>query len=1196
MTVARVLLLKELRFWFRRPGVHLFAALFGALGMLTMLAMGGDFEFIQVGGMGGLRKADSPNQLINLTLVFGLFATMNIAAAAGGAATRDVTEGMHPLVFSTPVPKSTFLLTRFAGALAVSSYLVAAVPLGLFLGTFLPGLEAERIGAFAPGATLLGLAAWVTPNVWFTTALFFAIGALTRRMFPIYIGGIFLFVGYLGASAFLDDLDNRGIAVMLDPFGMTAIGEVVRYWTPVERNTLLPLPTGLALVNRVLWGGLGVMSLVVALWATRLDQYGWQPFARFRRTPVAPPDTGDVSHAVPATTRQFDAGARMSMWVRVARRALLDVIGHRYFWAFVGAAVLFELLNAQAIGTMYGTDTWPVTYQVLEVFEGTLGLFLLVILTFYAGDLVWHERDLGQDQLLDSTPMPEWVPLVAKYAALCLVVVGLHATVLVLGPLVQLGSGYTHLELPLYLQALFGLSLLDWLPLIALTLAIHVVVNNKVAGHAVVVGFWVLTIFRSQLGFEHNLFWPGSDPGRTYSDMNAWGFSLAPFMVYKTYWVAMGLFLLGLARLAWVRGTDNAPRVRLTEARRRLTRPMRGYLGLTGAATATLALLIFVQTNVVHGYETTVDEMREQVAYEQGYKAQWEGAPHPIVTAVDARVDLYPEQGRADVHASLDLVNPHDVPIAQMLVTFPDDEDVRSVSMSVPFTETWDTDLDVRTWTVDPPLLPGQTATLRFEVQYQSEGMANSGFETSVVANGTFLHQFEVFPVLGYERGPELSDPADRRKYDLPERDRMRDLDDPLARLHNALTDDGHRVDVTVRLSTVAGQIPLAPGRVIDEGSDGGRVWRTYRTDDPILYFLAFLSGDWEVTTADAGGTPIEVYSHPEHPYNVHRMIEGMTQSLAMFQRDFGPFQYHTLRIVEFPRYANYAQSFPTLVPFSESIGFVARLTDPDEDIDYPFYVTAHEVAHQWWAHQIVGGDGQGTTLLTESLSQYSALKVMEDEFGADHIQRFLEYESDRYFRGRGNERDEEMPLMRVENQQYIHYQKGGIVLYTLADRVGTAAFDQAIRSFLETWRYGGPPYPNARDFVDHLKQRFPEHEGAISDGFERIVLYDLRLVSASSEPADKGWTLQLDLVAKKLVADGEGRETEEPFTDDVVIEVTDTEGGTHTQVVSVRAGEAPQVPMPTLQFAPSEVRLDPRALYLERDRDDNSAPISDGD
>ena len=67
------------------------------------------------------------------------------------------------------------------------------------------------------------------------------------------------------------------------------------------------------------------------------------------------------------------------------------------------------------------------------------------------------------------------------------------------------------------------------------------------------------------------------------------------------------------------------------------------------------------------------------------------------------------------------------------------------------------------------------------------------------------------------------------------------------------------------------------------------------------------------------------------------------------------------MRILEFPRYATFAQSFPNTIPYSESIGFIARV-DPDDpkDIDYPYYVTAHEVAHQWWAHQVIGAQRPG--------------------------------------------------------------------------------------------------------------------------------------------------------------------------------------------------------------------------------------------
>ena len=94
----------------------------------------------------------------------------------------------------------------------------------------------------------------------------------------------------------------------------------------------------------------------------------------------------------------------------------------------------------------------------------------------------------------------------------------------------------------------------------------------------------------------------------------------------------------------------------------------------------------------------------------------------------------------------------------------------------------------------------------------------------------------------------------------------------------------------------------------------------------------------------------------------------------------------------------------------------MADIRDP-KTIDYVFYVTAHELAHQWWAHQVIGANVQGSAVLTETLSQYSALMVMEKEYGEAHMQRFLSYELDNYLNSRGAEVLEELPLMLVENR-----------------------------------------------------------------------------------------------------------------------------------------------------------------------------------
>ena len=49
---------------------------------------------------------------------------------------------------------------------------------------------------------------------------------------------------------------------------------------------------------------------------------------------------------------------------------------------------------------------------------------------------------------------------------------------------------------------------------------------------------------------------------------------------------------------------------------------------------------------------------------------------------------------------------------------------------------------------------------------------------------------------------------------------------------------------------------------------------------------------------------------------------------------------------------------------------------------------------------------------------------VMEQEYGAHKMRKFLKYELDSYLRGRATERREELPLALNENQQYIHYHK----------------------------------------------------------------------------------------------------------------------------------------------------------------------------
>ncbi len=147
-------------------------------------------------------------------------------------------------------------------------------------------------------------------------------------------------------------------------------------------------------------------------------------------------------------------------------------------------------------------------------------------------------------------------------------------------------------------------------------------------------------------------------------------------------------------------------------------------------------------------------------------------------------------------------------------------------------------------------------------------------------------------------------------------------------------------------------------------------------------------------------------------------------------------------------------------------MGFIARMKKPD-DIDFTYFVTAHELGHQWWGHQLIGGAGQGSNMMSETLAEYSALKVMEKKYGADNIHKYLKHELDTYLRGRAGEVRKEPPLVLVQREPYVWYQKGGLVMYTLADYIGEDKVNAALKKFLEKYHYA-----NATDAQDHSISR----------------------------------------------------------------------------------------------------------------------------
>lgn len=422
----------------------------------------------------------------------------------------------------------------------------------------------------------------------------------------------------------------------------------------------------------------------------------------------------------------------------------------------------------------------------------------------------------------------------------------------------------------------------------------------------------------------------------------------------------------------------------------------------------------------------------------------------------------------------------------------------------------------------------------------------------------------------------------------------MPSIDDEEARRFNYISSQATWIDFEAVVSTSKDQIAIAPGYLQKEWEEGDRRYFHYKMDRPILDFYSFLSARYEVKKDRWNDVAIEVYYHPGHDRNLDRMINSVKKGLDYFSANFSPYQFRQFRILEFPRYERFAQAFPNTIPFSEAIGFIAKVkADDPEDVDYPFYVTSHELAHQWWAHQVIGGKVQGSTMLSESLAQYSALMVQEKEYGPKQMKRFLKYELDRYLWGRSQETKKEMPLALNENQPYIHYQKGSLVFYALRDYLGEDIVNKVLKDYIRDVGFQDAPFTTARELVERFRKVAPaDKKYLIEDLFDTITLYDNEAVAAEARKEGTGFAVKLTVENRKIRADDQGREADIPMDDWVDIGVYNDKGDliflekrrlkTGKNEVLVSVGEKP-----------AKAGVDPLNKLIDRVSDDQVVPVS---
>ena len=1185
----------ELRQQLRSPLLWLLAALFALLAFGAAAS-----DAVQIGGGIGNVNRNAPSVIATLMTMFTLFGMLIIPIFISGALLRDFEQGTSELFFASPIRKRDYLAGRLGAALLASLAVYVVIALGLFIAQFMPWIDPARLGPVSLKPYLWAFTAIVIPNLLFTGALLALFAAVTRSVLWVYIGVLGFLVLYGVSAALLRNLDNVWLATMLEPLGVRAMSRTMRYWSAEERNTGLPAIAGYVLANRVVWtsAALALFAATFAFFRTQRSGTGrvWRS-RKAKTAAIAQADRSTTHVVVPRVTPVFSGATAWRQFLRQLRFDSSGVLRSVPFLVMLAFALVNFVVNALNEQVMYQTHIYPVTSRMMTALQGSMSLLVVIVALFYAGELVWKERGAKINEVTDALPVPNWMPLAAKFATLVAVVVLFQLVGCVVSVLIQLAKGYTQIEPLLYLK-MVALQSIVFVLMGGLALALQVFTNNKFIGYAllilVIVGQSVLGL----LDYTSNYYNFGSWPNAPYSDMNGYGHFLPGQLWFQGYW---GLFLFALLLLSaafWVRGVGTTGRQRLILAKQRLRGPLGAAVVASALAFVAVGGFLYWNTNIRNDFRSPEDQLDLQARYEKTY-GKYRDLPQPKVVAVSNHVDLHPTHQVMRVSADWRIRNPFAKPIPDIHILIDDDKTLARVDLGGAKLTLHDEPVGYRIYHLDRPLMPGEQRDIHFVLDFHPDGITSDTAQKRIVDNGTFFNS-SIFPTFGYNEELQIQDRNDRRKRGLGTSTRMHKLEDVAARRNSYLGDDADWIDFRTTVCTDPDQIALAPGYLQKTELRNGRRCFDYAMDRPMLDYYAYLSARWTVRKGMYRDIPIEVYYDPKHPYNVDRMIQAAQKSLAYYEANFTPYQHRQVRILEFPGYASFAQSFANTIPYSESIGFVADLRDKDA-IDYVFYVTAHEIAHQWWAHQVIGANVQGATVLSESLAQYSALMVMEHEYGPGKMRRFLKTELDQYLAGRGGERLEELPLYRVENQQYIHYNKGSLVFYRLKEEMGEAALNRALHKFLVAKSYAPPPYPTTLDLLSYIRaEARPDQQDLITDLFEKISFYDDRVTEATAKKRPDGrYDVTLKLHAAKRYADGKGKETAGTLDDwtDVGVFARGPSGKEADEKVLYLqrhriTSEEPVIELVVDQL-PYEAGLDPYNKLIDRVSDDNRKRVT---
>ena len=1119
-----------------------------------------------------------------LSVTVFLFYTFFVAITAGMSVIQDDERKIGELLHATPLTPEEYVWGKLLAVLVTfTGVLILQQLFAMLVYQVFPNAKADEIrgpfslAAYAVPALMFGL-----PTVVFTALTSFAVGLRWRKPILVFVLPVAMI---LAAAFFLWDWSPTWLApvwnkalMAVDPAGFRWLTEThLKLDRGVEfyNKSAIPFDAVFAL-SRAAIIGLGLAAFVAATRHFAKTMRGELTFAARQRLASARRPAEAAPMPLAETTRPLRdlamTGRAPGFWrgaLHVARVELRELRNAPGLYLFT-PLILLQTLGSTAVALgPFGTFLLATPGGIAVRMMNTLSLLVAFLLLFYTVESHQREQNTGLAPIFDATPVRTASVLFGKSVANAVVGVSILFACFVGAASIILVQGQVPLSITPFVLT-WGLLLVPtFLVWTCFVTAVVALTRNRYATYGVGLATLALTGWLQVRGKMNWVFnWDIWNAVR-WSDMG-------PFQMDRQAIVMNRLLVLSLAAFFVVvavrfHGRRDADAVRIIHRLR--PRALLGTaLRLAPFAAVPIVLATSLGVMVSRGGGSEFAKKKAHDYWKQNL-ATWKDAPQPEVVDVDVTLKLDPERSHFATVGRVTLSNQNDAPLKRFALTGGFHwSDVKWTMNGKEYKPENRTSLFA--FTPEAPLAPGATADVGFSFEGTfPKGISKNGGGAMefILPSGVVLTAFgpAFVPVVGYDESIGIEE--DKNRYET----RVYPDDFYVGRTEAAFG-SGSAFTARVEISGPSAYRYNSIGVLESDTVKDGVRTAVWRTDRKVRMFNV-VAGKW----AERKGEGTAIYYYPGHTYNIDELMLALNGARKYYSEWFREFPWKELKLSEFPSMATYAQGFPTDITFSEGIGFLTR---QEKTGNAPFTVAAHEAAHQWWGNMLLPGKGPGGNLLSEGMSHFSTILLIEQVKGLSARIEFCKRIEENY--GDSRQVDSEKPMVKIDGSKpgdtTVTYDKMGWVVWMLLNEMGRDNLMRGLHDF-QTAYDDNPDHPVLQDLTAFLRPYAKDpvaFDAFVKQWFTEVVVPEYTLADAKKKGSASAFTVTVSVTNK-------GKATMPVTIAAAKGERFDEKGNANADYKDARAeltlaaGESKDVRVPC-DFDPDRVLVDPDALVLQ--------------